>query len=213
MTDKDEIARFLRDNPGFFEEFPDLLERVAQENDNGGSPFIERQLDVLKDREVQQQKRIDMIIDSVRSNQKLEQDLIVFTSALLGMAREVNDARGALLAQVQKQFSVRSSVLVLVGDEPVHPYYQELRQRVGHGGSICDDRISSGLLQGVFADEADTIGSCAFIPVKSGSDVVGVIILGSTDGDRFRPDMGVGFLDNLGVVISSFLHGHGVLSA
>ena len=211
MTDKDEIASFLRDNPEFFEEFPDVLERVAQENGNGGSPFIERQLGVLKDREVQQQKRIDMIIDSVRSNQKLEQDLIVFTSALLDMAREVKDARGALLGQLQKQFNSRSSVLVLVADEPGHPHYQELRQRVGHGGSICDDRVSSGLLRGVFEDEADTIGSCAFIPVKSGNDVTGVIILGSTDGDRFRPDMGVGFLDNLGVIISSFLRGHGVL--
>ena len=166
---------------------------------------------MLKDREVQQQKRIDVIIDSVRSNQKLERDLIVFTSALLGMVREVDDARGALLAQLQKQFNIRSSVLILSADEPGHPHYQELRQRVGHGGSICDDRLSSGLLQGVFENDADTIGSCAFIPVKSGNDVAGVIILGSADGDRFRPDMGVGFLDNLGVVISSFLKGHGVL--
>ena len=211
MTDKDEIADFLRDNPGFFEEYPDLLERVAQENGNGGSPFIERQLSVLKDREVQQQNRIDLIIESVRNNQKLEQDLIVFTSALLVVARETNDPRNVLLAQLQKQFNIRSSVLILAADEPGHPNYHELRQRVAHGGSICDDRVSSGLLQGVFGDDADTIGSCAFIPVKSGSDVIGVIILGSADGDRFRPDMGVGFLDNLGIIISSFLQGRGVL--
>ena len=210
MTDKDDVAQFLRDNPDFFAEFPDLLAQQTAHRDHNGSPFIERQLRVLKDREAEQRQCIDLIIDSVRHGRKLEQDLVRFAGALLAAGPPAEPPRQAVSALLERQFNIQA-VLILAGDEPAHAHWPELKPRVGHGGSVCDDRVSSQLRRGVFGAPADGIQSCAFIPVTADGQIKGAAALGAAERERFQPDMGVVFLDNLGALISSCLRGQGVL--
>ena len=175
MTDKDQVLEFLRGNPDFFSEFPELLQQMSADNAAEASPFIERQLKVLKDRETQQQQRIDLIIDSVRDIQKLEKDLIQFACALLGQAPVLADPRRCVLALLEQQFSIPVAVLALARDVPAHDCFEDLAQRVGHGGSACDDRLGSSVLKALFGEKSETIGSCAFVPISADSSVKGIL--------------------------------------
>lgn len=229
----EEVISYLQHNPNFFEDNPEVLETMLKLSAGDSAPFIERQLQVLKNRERQQRARIDLIIDSVRSNQKLEKDLIVFASSLLHDLHDAAEPKKSVLALIKKQFNIQQALFVLSHQNDLPPASkqpapkppahdningedindEEVRQRIAHGGSVCDDRLSSVLLKKLFAADAVDIHSVAFLPIDQNETVCGALILGSADANRFRPDMGVDFLDNLAILISRYLSAHGVIKA
>ena len=82
--------------------------------------------------------------------------------------------------------------------------YRSVLERVSQGRSICDDRLPKSVLTLLFGEHAESIRSCALIPVVAGGDgVCGVLALGALEAERFRPNMGTVYLDRLGELVGT----------
>ena len=213
MPTAQEIIDYLKDNPAFFKEREELVSQLDLELDltdkEGISPFVTRQLQILKERESQQQAKIDLIMDGAKSNQKLEADFVEVAVQLLSHKSDNDDSVDVVSELVKRQFNVEELVIMpKPGSNGVfHQKYNEVQQRVAHKKSVCDDRVSSTLLEAIFDRDDQTIKSCAFIPLVFEDDLIGAMVLGSSSASRFQPGVGVMFLDRLGLLVAGFLQG------
>ena len=215
MTTKtQEVIDYLKQHPSFFEENQALLRDLdfgdGDDKKVGAAPFYQRQHKVWKDRENQQQTKIDLIVDSAKNNQRLESDLLEMAIGLLSSRQNRKDAVKTVIALMRRQFNVNDVAILLKREQGAcgHPKYDDARQRVAHQSSVCDDRVSSDLLEALFHDNFKAIKSCAFVPLIFSDEIQGVMVLGSTSNARFQPGIGVMFLDRLGLLVGGYFQGN-----
>ncbi len=216
MPKSREVADYLKDHPEFFAEHSDLLDAMNLPEQPGQPPaherIHERQVRALRERHEQQQARLDLIVDTARSNQDLARGLHQVAVNLLGLDDLDPEDPAAPGRLVKARFDIDDVAVFLSArqqDFPPQVDYALLCQRVEHLASVCDDRVSSKLGAALFPDAA-AIQSCAFIPITHGQKFYGVMVLGSADRQRFQPDMGVLILDRLGQLLGAYLAGRGL---
>ena len=211
-----EVERFLLDNPAFLADHPHIL----IEQDLGGDesrPFYQRQLQVLRERSEAQQTRLSELEDNVRSNQAIESALHRFALALLTGSR---GDREAIVGLIEQHFSLEHVRLLTDQPDPSDQSdqsdpsdsnsnngldYPSLLARVQHLASVCDDRVSMQLRTALFGAAAAGLRSIAFVPVASGQELRGVLVLADSAHDRFEPGLGVALLDKLGQLVAAGL--------
>lgn len=229
MPKSKEIADYLESHPDFFVARGELLAAMRLPEEFA-TPFHERQAQALRDR----QARLDRMLDTVKANQHLEQELHRLAVELLEAAgvadaadaADVADAAdsaeaaiAAPAALVKTRFDLSGAAIFLdARPDAFDPAvdYASLCRRVEHLSGACDDRVSSKLSAALFAVEsgaesAPVIASCAFVPLAKGRRLRGVLVLGDADRARFQPGMGVLILDRLGQLVSAYLDGRGLL--
>lgn len=200
----EDVAAYLKQNPDFFMEHQEVLAEleVAAEQ----QPFHQRQLEVLRQRHSAEQAKYEMVVDSARNNQALEQTLHEFAQQLLGSG---DKEKSTAITVTKKMFQLEWAK-IFKPDEPEEQGVdvESLTKRVSHGSSICDDRVSTELLGQMFGDDHD-VNSCAFIPLQITDQdrvqCIGVMVLGAADATRFQPGMGPIYLDRMGDLIAAFL--------
>lgn len=206
MLKPQEIANYLKDNPGFFVDHREALEHL---NLPELTPFHERQVLTLRNRQQTQQAQFASLVDVVRSNQDLVVELHRIAIELLVLEDRTPIDLIALSELIKQRFSLSDVAVLLKSQKSNFPQdvdYQLLCQRVEHLHSVCDDRVAKQLSSALFPG-TQLIKSCAFIPIVHQSQLYGVLIIGSVDSDRFQPDMGGLFLDFLGQLIGAYLVG------
>ncbi len=209
MPKPEEVINYLKANPDFFEQREGLLVELGLGDAGSRALFYERQLQVLRDRLTHHQAKIELIVDGVRNNQKLESDFLQVAISLLANREHDDSAVQTVNELMKQQFDVGESVIILKSDPnaPDPSRYDAMRQRVAHKGSVCDDRLSSALRESIFGANNQSVCSCAFIPLSFEDELLGVMALGSHSRTRFVPDVGVMFLDRLGLLIGGYLQG------
>jgi len=203
MLKPEDIAAYLEKNPAFFDQHQELLANLQLSN--GEAPFHQRQVEVLRDRHTTEQAKYELVLNSARENQSLEQQLHALAQLLLAHSvHSVYLASQAIEAHFDLPYVtiLQSSDIGRSAEEDEQ--FELLIQRVMHGNSICDDRVSSTLLEWIFHDSA--IASCAFVPLLS-HEQKGVLVLGDTNKERFQPGMGSVYLDRIGELVSAYLEG------
>jgi len=195
MLKPEDVATYLKQNPTFLDCYPDLLAESEP------TPFHDRQIAVLKDRQAIQSARYEEVVDSARNNLELEKLLHEFAIQLLQAGdREVEKGCSILT----EHFGLTRSVVVDNERATQSDALGLLTQRVAHGASICDDRVSSDLLETLFGADHDVL-SCAFVPLNHSGTPAGVLVLGADAEDRFQPGMGAIYLDRIGELMAAFL--------
>ncbi len=200
-----EIVDYLKANPDFVEQHEDLLGRLGL---GDRALFYERRLQVLMDRLARHQAKTELIVERARINQKLESDFLRFAVGLLAQKDNGDSPVQTVNRLMKQQFNVGESVIILksaaTGAERLR--YDLVCQRVAHKGSACDNRLSSALRESIFGRSDRPVRSCAFIPLSFADQLFGVMALGSHSRTRFQPDVGVMFLDRLGLLTGGYLH-------
>lgn len=221
MPNADEVADYLARHPDFFAERGALLATMRLP-DEFATPFHERQAQALRER----QTRLDRMLETVKANQNLEQELHEFAVDLLASDCADADAspsdEAAAIDRPAELLTTRfdlSAAAVFLDRQKTNfdpgVDYAALCSRVEHLGGACDDRVSAKLTAALFPaaegahDGAAAIASCAFVPLlRAGKrELRGVLVLGDADRARFQPGMGVLFIDRIGQLVSAYLHG------
>ena len=204
-----EIVDYLRENPDFFEQHEDLLVGLGLDDADERTVFYEKRLQVLRDRLARHQAHTELIVDGVRSNRKLESDLLQVAVSLLAQGDNGGSPAQTVNRLMRQQFNVEESVIILTCEAigAARARYDAALQRVAHQGSACDDRLSAALRESIFGEGNRAVRSCAFVPLSFADELLGVMALGAHSRTRFQPDAGVLFLDRLGLLIGGYLHG------
>jgi uncharacterized protein YigA (DUF484 family) len=207
------IADYLRDNPGFFNDYPELIAELEIPHERGVAvSLVERQVSVLREQNQHTKRQLHELIEIARQNEELARRMHQLALTLMDAA-EPKDIIKTLYDNLKKNFRADRVVMRLFADPAFIDTYagEEFAGTDAKESSlfksIIDKRLPlSGRLKRqqqvfLFGDEGDDISSAVMVPLH-GRGWGGVLAIGSFDPERFQPGMGVELLANLGEVLS-----------
>jgi uncharacterized protein YigA (DUF484 family) len=213
------VADYLRDNPEFFQNNTSLLATLQIPHSCGSAvSLVEHQVKVLRDQNRQLKRKLMDLVHVARDNNRLSERMHQLTLGLVSSGT-LEALLDTLREHLQGEFSADTVTIRLAGipeararecaidmyspDDPqlVHfeSFYKTCRPQCG--------RFKPEQLEYVFGDQAQAVESAALIPLgKKGR--VGLLGIGSQEGNRFHPGMGTLFLTHLGELLELLLVPH-----
>jgi uncharacterized protein len=213
-SEEESVARYLQQNPEFFERHQALLARLRLPHSRGGSTIslVERQIEVMRERHAALEQKLAELVRVARDNDAVADRFHRFARRLL-RAESRETALAEIEASLRDDFDAFHSVLLLVSEKP-----QESMQRFPRAVTPDDPNLKSfeslfasakprcGQVRDsqrdfLFGSDANDIGSVALVPLgEKGS--LGLLALGSTERDRFHPGMSTEFLARMADLIA-----------
>jgi uncharacterized protein YigA (DUF484 family) len=197
-----EVASYLRRHPDFLAEFPDLALALTLPREQGqAASLASYQLDVLRDKNRELNRRLHELIEIAHENQLLMVRVHTLTLALM-RAGDLPETLNAVVAALTEDFNTDLVRIVLFrsdGDLPAAewlliepdgaaamPAFGEFLKRAE---PLCG-RLQQDKLDALFGARVGEVASAVLLPV----DGVGMLAVGSQDANRFHPGMGTVFL-------------------
>lgn len=217
-----DVASYLRRHPQFLVEFPDIAMALTMPREQGkAASLASYQLDVLRDKNREINRRLHELIDIAHENEALMVRVHTLTLALM-RARSLPETANAIVAALGEDFrdpATRGEVnggapvlvrLVLFRADPDLPAAEWLiAEPVGTAAfpafteffkraePLCG-RLQQDKLDALFGAQAAQIQSAVLLPIGAG-----MLAIGSGDANRFHPGMGTIFLKLIGEAISA----------
>jgi len=215
---EDSIADYLQAHPDFFERHAGLLGSLRLPHDAGGQAvsLVERQVLVLRQKNLKLERKLKDLIDVARSNDALAGRIHALALLMLAAPDRAGIVR-VLEEQLRLSFSADQAVLVVfdtlanglvasrflrvVGrDDPaIAPFRTFLQSRAPRCGQVRDAQRDY-----LFGAGNVEIGSLALVPLGQDAEI-GFLAIGSRDSDHFHPGMSIDFLARLGELVSGAL--------
>jgi uncharacterized protein YigA (DUF484 family) len=211
---EDDIANYLANTPGFFERHAGLLGAVqlTSPHSNRAVSLQERQAELLREKiKGLELKAAEMIRHGVE-NTAIADKLQRWTRELL-LTREARDLPAVVAREIASQFQVPQVAIKVWGVSPgfaAEPYAQGASDDVMAFASsltlpYCG--ANPGLEAAQWLGEPSAAASLALIPLRTGGapQAFGLLVLASSDAQRFANDMGTSFLERIGELTSAAL--------
>jgi uncharacterized protein len=213
------VSDYLEANPDFFERHGALLNSLHVPHGSGGAvSLVERQVSLLRQKELKLQRKLKDLIEVARANDALSEKIHRMTLELLA-ARDLPSTVAAVEVAMRSSFGADHSVLVLFGDPALfgdvtpgrffrvverddaalQPFVTFLK---GNGPRCGQARDSQRAF--LFHGDADEVGSLALVPLGNKS-VIGFLAVGSNDVNRFHPGMSIDYLSRVGDLVAGAL--------
>lgn len=213
----DQVADFLRANPDFFERHPNVLEELNLPHAKGGAvSLVERQVSVLRDRNIDMRARLSTLVKNARVND----GLFEHTRALILDALDASNL-AQLLTVVRKhlleQFALESMSLTLfLTATPDAAAVPDVRfDGIDHanetiGNLLRNQQTVLGMLRPaetayLFPQREPAPASAAVVPLVHDGKLYGVLAIGSADPQRFTGEMGTLFVRHVGEVLARLI--------
>ena len=200
----DDIALFLRGNPKFFDQHPELLEKIQVPHPHGGRaiPLAERQTLALRDKVRLLEGRLAELIRFGEDNDAISEKVQRLAVALIG-ARDLAALVHSLNFHLREDFAVPHVALRIWGrtlppELSAARLVDEAQQHAAAAMSAPQCGPSAGNpFAAWFGEAAEHVRSMAVVPLGE-SAVFGMLALGSEDPQRFFPEMGTLYLRRIG---------------
>ena len=212
--DSSAVAQYLADHPEFFQEHATLLGQVHLTSPLLGRAVSlqERQIEVMREKFRGLELRLAELVRIGQGNDALSQKFHAWTCALL-LARNDVDLPHALITGLQNIFSVPHVSLRLsrVAEDYAHTWFAQ--------GLSDDVKIFANSLTAPYCgvnrdfeavhwfETTESVQSVAMIPLRNAdsTEAFGLLIMGSTDPERFTVTMATDFLVKVGETASAAL--------
>jgi uncharacterized protein YigA (DUF484 family) len=207
----EDVARYLQDNHGFFEDYAELLAQIYIPHPHGGRaiPIAERQILTLRENSKKLKGKLEQLIQFGEENDARGEKMHRLCLALISTG-DMQGMLQALYYNLREDFSV-PHVAVRVwrgaGEGPEFaPVGDELRQYAGSlEHPFCGPGANSEVAS-LFGEAAAQLRSFACMPLRDGGkECIGMLALASEDLARFYPDMDTLYLKRLGELASAAL--------
>jgi hypothetical protein len=209
----------LQDNPGFFEEYAELLAQIYIPHPHGGRaiPIAERQILTLREKSRMLEGKLAELIQFGEENDAIGEKMHRLCLALLP-AGELQATLQALYYNLREDFAVPHAALRLWpadagaaagGGAEFAPVSAELRSyAAGLEHPVCGAEANPEVLAW-FGDTGAQLRSVGSIPLRGADKAsIGMLVLASEDAQRFYPEMGTLYLQRLGELLSAALARH-----
>lgn len=210
----EQIEAYLREHPDFFVTHPELLAELSLPHESGSAiSLVERQVAILRERNMDMRHRLSKLLDNARDNDKLFDKTKRLVLNLLE-GQDMGDIIDALHYSFDKDFSIHFTSVILFGNLDKVPSSQarvvtiaEAREHLGallkNSRAVCGT-LGAKEMQFIFGNHASEIGSVAAVPLLHGS-VFGLLAIGNRDPHYYRSSMGTLFLGYIAEVLNRLL--------
>jgi uncharacterized protein YigA (DUF484 family) len=211
------VAEYLQTYPDFFERNSPLLTklRLPHLRDAGATvSLVERQVEVLRERNQSLDRKLKELVDVARANDALA-DRIHRLSQRLIRAHTLLETIGAVETSLREDFDAMHSVLVLFLEqtrslegagrflrsaEPTDPDIKSFESLLQSGKPRCG-QVRDGQRDYLFGRDSIEIGSVALTPLGPKGEL-GILAIGASDAERFHPAMSTEFLSRIGELVT-----------
>ncbi len=211
----DDVARYLLENPGFFEAHVELLGSITVPHPHGSRAISlhERQLEVLREKLRVYEMKLAELVRIGQENDAIAEKLNRWTRRLL-LAAEPQQLPEIVVDGLCTIFSVPQVAMRLwglrdgyIGLECAQPVAVDAitlanSMKQPFCGPNSDFHAATWLPEGGAATH-----SIALLPLRKGVDpkAFGLVVLGSPDPERFQSGMGTAFLERIAETASAAL--------
>jgi uncharacterized protein YigA (DUF484 family) len=213
------VAEYLQASPDFFERNGALLAKLRLPHLRDAKStvsLVERQVEVLRERNQSLERKLKELVDVARANDLLAERIHRLSQRLI-RALTLKDTIHALEASLREDFDARNSVLVLFLEQArgldagrflkaADAADAELRsfESLLQSGKPRCGQVRDGQRDFLFGQDSVEIGSVALTPLGT-HGAVGVLAIGASDADRFHPGMSTEFLTRIGELAANAL--------
>jgi len=215
------VTQYLETYPDFFERNVGLLAKLRLPHLRESSAtvsLVERQVEVLRDRNQALERKLAELMDVARANDALANRIHCLSQRLI-RGRSLLETINAVETSLREDFDARNSVLLLFMEQA-----RDLEGAVGRflkAADPSDDVVKTfePLLQSgkprcgqirdaqrdfLFGKDSIEIGSVALAPLGT-KGALGLLAIGASDADRFHPAMSTEFLTRIGELLANAL--------
>ena len=216
--DEASVAEFLQGCPDFFERNAALLAKLRLphlRNEGTTVSLVERQVEVLRERNQGLERKLRELVEVARGNDALA-DRIHRLSQRLIRARDLNQTVVAIETSLREDFDAMHAVLVLLTEEaaalagtaplflrastPDSPEMRMFDSLLQTGKPRCG-QIRDSQRDFLFGAGTVAIGSVALAPLGAKGSI-GMLAIGSSDAERFHPGMSTEFLSRIADLVA-----------
>jgi uncharacterized protein YigA (DUF484 family) len=210
--DSTAVAQYLADHPHFFEEHVALLGEVRLSSPLTGRAVSlqERQMEVMRAKYNALELRMAGLVRNAEENAAIAGRFHGWTQQLL-RTRDSADMPSAVAEGLGTHFAVPQATLRLWNLAPEH-------DGAWYASGVSDDvRLFASSLRAPYCGpnrdfeavrwlaDADALRSTALVPLRAGGSAFGLLVLGSSDPERFGAAMGTDFLVHIGETAATAL--------
>ena len=213
------VAEYLQTYPDFFERNGPLLMklRLPHLRDAGATvSLVERQVEVLRERNQSLERKLKELVDVARANDALA-DRIHRLSQRLIRAHSLLETINAVETSLREDFDAMHSVLVLFleearglaagrflrADDLAGADVKTFESLLQAGRPRCG-QIRDAQRDYLFGKDSIEIGSVALTPLGP-KGALGILAIGASDAERFHPAMSTEFLSRIGELVTNAL--------
>ena len=209
----EDVAEYLKTNPGFFEQYADLLAQIYVPHPHGGRAvsLAERQMLTLREKNRQTESKLAELIAFGEENDAISEKVHRLAVGLIAV--ETFPAVVNLLNfHLRDDFAVPHVALRLwkhpVGVNALPEFVaiagelQVFADTLAH--PYCGSTSGFGTAAW-FGEKAAHMRSQALIALCDGGTTIGLLALGSEDAQRFYTEMGTLYLERIGEMVSAAL--------
>lgn len=219
-SDDTRIAQYLAGHPEFFERHAGLLANLKLPHHRGdGSTvsLVERQVDVLREKNRELELRLRTLVENARANDVLAEKIHRLSTRLIH-ARTPEARLAAIEVSLREEFDAREFVVVLANAHsplakvearflrvaaPDDAGLRSFDSLFGSGKPRCG-RVRDSQRDWLFPASDAAVGSVALVPLGAGG-AVGLLAIASPDVDHFNPTMSTDFLARIGELVGTAL--------
>jgi uncharacterized protein len=210
-----DVARYLRENPKFFEDHADEIAEIFVPHPHGGHaiPIAERQIFTLREKNAELSAKLAELIRYGGENDAIAERLHRSTLALFA-APDLETTLAILYHSLREDFGVPQLAVRLWGRVPEQSYLPELAATSADVRDYADrlDAPYCGTQPVAESREwfegGDPPASFAFLPLRT-AVTFGLLALASPDPERFQSGLGTVYLSRLAelssIAIARFL--------
>ena len=206
------VAAYLEAHPDFFSQRDELLLALRIPHQRGDTiSLVERQLELLRGRNIEMRHRLSQLMDVARDNDRLFEKTRRLNLALMD-ATSLDELVIAVEDSLRHDFQVPFVSLVLFGDNPmpVGRWVSSADAQRALGGLLTEGKTVSGSLREheldfLFGEEQrKQIGSTAVVAI-SHQGIHGVLAIASRDPQHYKSSVGTLFLSYIAEVMGRVL--------
>jgi uncharacterized protein YigA (DUF484 family) len=206
----EDVARYLQENPIFFDEHVDLLAQINVPHPHGGQaiPLSDRQVLGLREKSRALEAKLAELIQFGEENDVISERVHRLAVAMLA-ARTLPTLLHELYFNLREDFAVPHAALRLwrgTGDAPEFQTVSDaLREYAADlDAPFCGPNANFEAVSW-FGDATPHIRSVAFMPLRELDETFGMLALAAEDLLRFYPEMGTLYLKRMGEMASAAL--------
>jgi uncharacterized protein len=216
------IADYLQTYPDFFERNSPLLAklRLPHLREAGSTvSLMERQVEVLRERNASLERKLKELLDVARSNDALAERIHRLCQRLI-LTHGTTDTLQAIEASLREDFDMLHTVMLLFASAGqaamergvgrfVRPADRESADIKGFDSLLQSGKPRCGQIRDtqrdfLFGPDVTEIASVALTPLGDKGSL-GLLAIGASDTERFNPAMSTEFLSRIGELIAKAL--------
>jgi len=203
------VAEYLRDNPDYFIERPELVDRLSlPHQDLGAVSLVHVQMSRQRQRIEELEEEITALMSLAANNDKTFHEFMELQEQILQCTQSIDVVKA--IEEKGKKLGLTAYVRLIDSEVPRYQLSLEQYQRFAtnhfNGKSAYLGRMRKTDRQALLGENtaAPEMGSYVVLSLKK-NGVQGILAFSSEDGGHFQPHMDTLFLRHLALVVSHLI--------